>query len=206
MKFELFEESYFIDIDALSLAKELIGHHLVTNIDGVLTSGIIVETEAYLGIEDKASHAFDNRYTQRTAPMFGPGGRAYVYLCYGIHRLFNVVCGPEGTPEAVLIRAIEPNFGADQMKSRRNLKQKKLKSSWTSGPGLLTEALGIGLKHNGMRLFERASEVFIAYNDKIQSDQELTISPRVGIPYAGEWIDKPLRFRMKDSKWTSKAK
>ena len=111
---------------------------------------MIIETEAYAGPEDKASHAYGNRRTKRTEVMFHKGGVAYVYLCYGIHSLFNVVTNQEGTPHAVLIRAIQPEIGIETMLKRRG--KTKLDNTLTNGPGSLAKALGIGLKHNGVKL------------------------------------------------------
>jgi len=207
MDFEAFEESFFKDSDAEVIAKKLIGHFLVTNIGGIITAGMIVETEAYVGPQDKASHAYGNKYTHRTSAMFSKGGRAYVYLCYGIHRLFNVVCGPEGIPMAALIRAVEPIEGLQVMAARKSLKQSTNQIGWTSGPGLLTEALGIGLNHNGEYLCDSNAEVFLARNRSLKvDDSDLIIGPRVGIAYAEEWVDKPLRFQLRSSLWINKAK
>ena len=138
--------------DVLMIAKELLGKVLCTHFDGIFTSGRIVETEAYNGIVDKASHSFGGRRTNRTETMYGEGGIAYVYLCYGIHHLFNVVTNVKDTPHAVLIRALEPVDGIEDMLIRCN--KKKLDFSLTRGPGNVSKALGIGTKHTGQELFE----------------------------------------------------
>ncbi len=126
-------QSFYTGPDVLSIAQALLGKVLVTNIKGVTTSGIIVETEAYAGIADRASHAFGCRRTRRTEIMFAKGGVAYVYLCYGIHHLFNVVTNIEGIPHAVLIRGIEPVDGREAMLQRR--KKQKFNRLISAGPG-----------------------------------------------------------------------
>jgi DNA-3-methyladenine glycosylase len=125
--------------DVLTISKELLGKVIVTRFDGILTSGMIVETEAYRGPEDRASHAWNNRYTARTKTMFEKGGTAYIYRCYGIHHLFNVVTAGEGVPHAVLIRAIAPLDNIEAMLERR--KFERLKPQLTMGPGTLSMAL-----------------------------------------------------------------
>ena len=138
--------------DVVQLSKDLLGRVLVTNIDGKRTAGIITETEAYKGPEDKACHAHLNRFTKRTKIMFEAGGVAYVYLVYGIHHLFNIVTGKQGEPHAILIRAIEPIEGIEIMQERREMEivTKRL----TSGPGILSKALGIDKSHYGLSLLE----------------------------------------------------
>ena len=118
LPFEFYQRS-----NPVLIAKELLGKSLVTQINGIQTSGIIVETEAYKAPQDKASHAYGMRRTARTKTMFEPGGRAYVYLCYGIHHLFNVVSGPLNMPHAILIRAVEPQSGTEKMLLRRKMKK-----------------------------------------------------------------------------------
>ena len=142
-------ESFYNRKDVVKIARELLGKILVTEF-GVRTSGIIVETEAYAGITDKASHAYGGRRTGRTEVMYSPGGTAYVYLCYGIHHLFNVVTNIEGIPHAVLIRAIEPVEGIETMLERRG--KTKLSPSLTAGPGALSQALGISTALTGTSL------------------------------------------------------
>src|SRR6185437_5047411 len=113
----------------------------------VITGGMIIETEAYRAPEDRASHAFGNRRTKRNEVMYHDGGRAYVYLCYGLHALFNVVTNEEGIPHAILIRAIKPEIGVEEMLRRR--KKSKVDKTLASGPGTVSQALGITTKHNG---------------------------------------------------------
>jgi len=138
--------------DVLLISRELLGKVLCTNFHGKLTSGIIVETEAYAGVTDKASHAYGGRRTKRTETMYAKGGSAYVYLCYGIHHLFNIVTNKENIPHAVLIRAIQPLDGIEIMLQRRN--KKKVDQSLTAGPGSLTRALGITVKDSGTLLMD----------------------------------------------------
>ena len=187
----------------IRIAKELLGKSLVTRINDKLTSGIIVETEAYKAPDDKASHAYGMRKTSRTETMFVEGGKAYIYLCYGIHHLFNVVSGPKDVPHAILIRAIEPKLGISTMLKRRSMF--KTEKRLTNGPGILSQALGITRHLNTIDLTKKKSiwieEIGLHYNPK-----QLIASPRVNIGYAEEFIEKPWRFRVKDSEWTSKAK
>src|SRR5580704_17479233 len=143
-------ESYYHSNDVVALSKDLLGKDLFTCINGVITGDYIVETEAYNGVIDKASHAFGNRQTARTKTMFMQGGIAYVYLCYGIHEMFNIVTSVEGQPHAILIRAINPTEGIDTMLHRRNMLVAK--PNITSGPGSVAKALGISRKINTFSL------------------------------------------------------
>lgn len=188
--------------DVELIAKDLLGKYLITNFNDTLTSGMIVETEAYAGITDKASHAYNNRRTQRTEIMYKAGGIAYVYLIYGIYSLFNVVTNVEGIPHAVLIRAIEPVDGIDKMLIRRKMKEEK--KNLTAGPGLLTQALAISTKHSGLSLLEN----FIWVEDRGMgfSNQQIICSPRVGVGYAEEDALLKRRYRLKNNPWSSTAK
>src|SRR3990167_5438906 len=142
--------SFYKNPNVLEIAKNLIGKSLFTSIGGIITGGIIIETEGYAGVCDRASHVYGDRRTKRTEAMYGPGGIAYVYLCYGIHHLINVVTNVEGVAQAVLIRALYPTHGIDTMLQRRG--KKKLDKTLTTGPGALTSALGINLPHYGISL------------------------------------------------------
>ena len=193
--------------DILAISKELLGKVLCTNFNGNLTTGIIVETEAYAGIMDKASHAYGGRRTQRTEVMYAEGGTAYVYLCYGIHHLFNVVTNVEGIPHAVLIRAINPIEGIDIMLQRRKLSKPLPKL--TAGPGILSRALGICTDHSGMSLM--GNKIWIENNHpfnhlKGAEEYDVISSPRVGCQYAGKDANNPWRFRIKGNQWVSPAK
>ncbi len=183
---------YYLQDDVVALARDLIGKELVTCFDGLYTSGIISETEAYKGIEDKASHAYNNKRTARTEIMFGKGGMAYVYLCYGIHSLFNVVTNAEGTPHAILIRGIIPKHGVDIMLKRRN--KKKLDKTLSSGPGTVAMALGIHSSNSGLSLV--GNEIWIRKGIQV-NDREIEITPRIGIDYAEEDALLPYRFLWK---------
>lgn len=194
-------KEYFLNEDVLFLAKDLLGKKLFSNINGHLTGGIIVETEAYQAPEDKASHAFGNKRTPRTEPFYLEGGIAYVYLCYGIHNLFNIVTNKENIPHAILIRAIEPSEGIEIMLERR--RRIKISSDLTAGPGALSVALGINVNHNKEDL--TGNTIWLEDNLKV-IDESIIKGPRVGVAYAGEWASMPWRFKIKDNHWVSKAK
>jgi DNA-3-methyladenine glycosylase len=166
-----------------------LGKLIVSQINGRVTVGRIVETEAYNGVVDKASHAFGNRRTARTEVMYGEGGYAYVYLCYGIHHLFNVVTNVAGIPHAVLVRAIEPVVGKEIMLERSG------RATWSedigSGPGNVSKALGINRVHNGVSL--RGDVIFIADDGRGFDEREMMATPRIGVDYAGE--DAALLYR-----------
>ncbi|MEO7176219.1 MAG: DNA-3-methyladenine glycosylase [Saprospiraceae bacterium] len=197
-------EEYYQSQDVLGIAKSLLGKLMLTRFDGQLTAGIIVETEAYMAPDDKASHAYGNRRTARTETMFSRGGVSYIYLCYGIHHLFNIVTGRQGTAHAVLIRALQPIVGIDWMMERRNLLD--FKPIITKGPGSLTKALGIDRSSNELVLFDPASPIIIADHGITLDEEEIIASPRVGVGYAADWALKPWRFRIKNNLWTSPAK
>lgn len=181
--------------DVVQIARELLGKELVTFIDGELTSGIITETEAYAGIIDRASHAYGGRYTQRTQTMYSEGGICYVYLCYGIHHLFNVVTHSEGTPHAVLIRNIIPRRGLDIQLLRRN--KSKVDKTFSTGPGTMSQALGIITRHNNLSLL--GDTIWIEDAGIIIPDKDVLITPRIGVDYAGEDAKLPYRFVVKDA-------
>ncbi len=180
---------YYIENDTLWLARDLIGKILYCNIDNTgLSAGIISETEAYLGVEDRASHAYNNRRTKRTETMFQEGGLAYVYLCYGIHHLFNIVTNQKEIPHAILIRGIIPVAGIVHMEQRI----KKEYPFSADGPGKLTRALGIKTRHNGTAL---DSKTIWLEDHGIQIPRnEITTGPRIGVDYAGEHAQLPWRF------------
>jgi DNA-3-methyladenine glycosylase len=195
--------NFYSSEDVVSISKALLGKVLCTNIDGAYTSGVIVETEAYHGPEDKASHAFGMRRTARTEPMFGRAGVTYIYLCYGIHHLFIIVTAPTGTPHAILVRAVEPLDGIDIMLRRRGMQT--LQPRLTSGPGSMSAALGLTTALSGQDLQKRNSPVWIE-DGKVLSRSDVIASPRVGVAYAAEWAEKPWRFRIRENRWTSPAK
>ncbi|SIS69649.1 DNA-3-methyladenine glycosylase [Chryseobacterium ureilyticum] len=194
--------SYYSNQDVLFLAKDLLGKVIFTEIDGNITAGIIVETEAYFGIQDKASHAYGGRRTDRTETLYNHGGISYVYLCYGIHHLFNVVTSVENDPHAVLIRAIEPLIGKEIMESRRNMPASK--AAISSGPGSAAKALGIDRTFNQKDL--SGSEIWIENHNTQCSLDKIESGPRVGVAYAGEDALLPWRFWIKGNKYVSKYK
>lgn len=183
----------------MKIARELLGKCLYSNMGGVIASGVIVETEAY-SWKERGCHAFGGKITQRNEVMFRGGGHAYVYLCYGVHNLFNVVTNCEGVADAVLIRAIEPIEGIEEMKIRRG--EFKNPFHLTSGPGKLTKALGIDRSINGKFLVN--SEVWIEDIGKKLNDKHIMASKRIGIDYAGKDAKLPWRFTVAGNKWVSK--
>ena len=200
---EVLGQEFYLSEDVVSLSEQLLGMYLCTDLEGVYTSGKIVETEAYKAPEDKASHAFGNRRTQRTETMFHPGGHAYIYLCYGIHHLFNVVTGPEGSAHAILIRAIEPKYGIDHMLLRRNMS--KVNYRLSNGPGILTKALGLTTSLNGETLL-KTGKVWIEDRNSQINPKDVLRSTRVGVDYAEECASWDWRFRIKGNPWCSPAK
>jgi len=191
---------YYLNQDAVGTAKDLLGKVLFTKIDGEISAGIIVETEAYFGVNDKASHAYGGRRTTRTETMYSKGGVAYVYLCYGMHHLFNVVTSVQDEPHAVLIRAIEPLIGKDLMEQRR--KMPATKSAISSGPGSAAKALGIDRGFNAKDL--TGEEIWIEDHQIQYREEEIVACPRVGIAYAQEHALLPWRFFVKGNKYVSK--
>ena len=190
------DRSFYERDDVVQIAKDLLGMVLVSNVGKVVTAGRIVETEAYCGRGDKACHA-NGKVTPRTEVMYRNGGLAYVYLCYGIHHLMNVVTNRGGQADAVLIRAIEPIEGIDIMRERRNYTKSRL----TSGPGTLTQALGIKTSMTGMDLL--GDQLWIAKSEKPQGFQILT-GTRIGVEYAEEDALRPWRFVIEGNKYVSK--
>ena len=188
--------------NVLAIAEELLGKLLVTCFDREITSARIVETEAYNGITDKASHAYGGRRTGRTEVMFGAGGAAYVYLCYGIHHLFNVVTNTLGTPHAVLIRGAEPVEGKETMMKRMN--KEIFDTSIGRGPGNVSRALGIYKQHTGLSLNE--SKIWIADDGARYPLSSIIKSPRIGVDYAGEDALLHYRFSVKDNPFVSGKK
>lgn len=191
---------YFLNEDAVALAKDMLGKVLYTQIDGETTAGIIVETEAYFGVKDKASHAYGGRRTNRTETMYSKGGVSYVYLCYGMHHLFNVVTSVKDDPHAILIRAIVPLIGIDTMEARRNMPATK--AAISSGPGSAAKALGIDRTFNAKNL--TGNEIWLEDQGIKYQDDEIAATPRVGIAYAQEHAILPWRFFVKGNKYVSK--
>jgi DNA-3-methyladenine glycosylase len=198
------EKDFYLREDVVQISKDLLGKYLFTKINGKITAGIITETEAYAGEIDKASHAYNNRRTSRTEIMFAEGGVSYVYLCYGIHHLFNVVTNFKDQPHAVLIRAIQPVEGLKTILERRKIEPTKenielvlkKKKKIAGGPGTVSQALGINTSLSGQDLTKNV----IWIEDKgIQiKPKEIIAGPRVGVDYAGEDAKLPYRFIVKD--------
>lgn len=184
------------------VAKGLIGKVLITRFNGAVTAARIVETEAYNGVVDKASHAWNGRRTNRTETMYNDGGVSYVYLCYGIHHLFNVVTNEVDVPHAVLIRAAEPILGMDAMLKRTG--KIKLDHTLTRGPGNLSKAMGILINHNALDL--QTNQLCIVDDGyKIKSSQ-IIATTRIGVDYAAEDALLPYRFILKDNPYVSGKK
>jgi DNA-3-methyladenine glycosylase len=196
----ILKKSFYTGTDTLAIAKGLLGKKLVTSIDGNTTAGIICETEAYCGTEDRGCHAFNGRLTDRTRIMYAEGGVSYVYLCYGVHYLFNVVTHVEGQPHAVLIRAIQPVDGLPTMLKRR--KKEQFTPKLAAGPGLVAECLGLTTKHNGISLL---SDTIHITNAKPIPPEQIVASPRVGMNFNGPYKLIPWRFRILHSPFTSPA-
>ena len=196
--------AFYTDKYVTGISRMLLGKILCTTLDGRLTTGMIVETEAYHGPEDKASHAYRGRRTGRTEPMFGDPGVAYIYLCYGIHHLFNIVTGPAGTPHAILVRAVEPVHGIETMMERRGMTFPHPRL--TAGPGSLTVALGLTTALSGTDLLHPQSPVWIEDRGTQIPGKDIIASTRVGVGYAGDWARKPWRFRIRNNPWTSPAR
>ncbi len=185
--------------NVLQVAEELLGKVLVTKWSSIITSGRIVETEAYEGVIDKASHAWGGRRTARNEIMYGAGGVAYVYLCYGIHHLFNVVTHSRDTPHAVLIRALEPVEGIPEMLRRTG--KEKLDNTLTRGPGNVSKALGILTAHSGYSLLSK--ELYIADDGYSFTKKQVQASARIGVDYAGPHALWPYRFYIKGNLFVS---
>ncbi|WP_258099984.1 DNA-3-methyladenine glycosylase [Marinoscillum pacificum] len=198
--YEKLPQSFYLRDDVVQIAKDLLGKYLVTNIGGNTTVGKIVETEAYNGRNDKACHAFHKR-TARTEVMYQSGGRAYVYLCYGIHHLFNIVTNQEGLADAVLIRGIEPVVNVDIMKGRRGAKVPYKKLS--AGPGTLSHAMGITTSFNNTDLL--GEHIWIGRKSN-ESVGEVVTDVRIGVDYAEEDALLPWRFYLEESDFVSVRK
>ena len=181
---------FYLREDVVQVSRDLLGKVLCTKIDSQVTKAIITETEAYAGITDKASHAYGGKRTKRTEPIYAHGGTAYIYLCYGIHHLFNVVTNEAEIPHAVLIRAGVPLDGFNLMRKRR--KRSQLDKTFLAGPGSLAQALGITTDLTGTSLLE--NRIWIEDHNLIVDKEEIVAGPRIGIDYADEDAARPYRF------------
>ncbi len=190
----MLKDSYYLNADVVFVARNLIGKTLCTCINNKLTCGIITETEAYAGVTDKASHAYGNRRTNRTEVMYSQGGVSYVYLCYGIHRLFNIVTNAKNIPHAVLVRAIYPIRCIEEMVRRRGVNPNNYRpDNLCIGPGKVTQALGIDLIHNHVPL--TGKEIWLQDDHVGIKENDILTGPRIGVAYAGEDAQLPYRFR-----------
>jgi DNA-3-methyladenine glycosylase len=188
-------QSFYLREDVTAISRDLLGKVLCTEIGGERTCVVITETEAYAGITDKASHAYGDRRTRRTEPMYGHGGAAYVYLCYGIHHLFNVVTNVAGVPHAVLVRAGRAHSGLPVMLERRG--KPAPDRSLLAGPGSLARALGITTALTGSSLLD--GPIRIEDHGLCVDDARVSVGPRVGIDYAAEDAGRPYRFRLQEN-------
>lgn len=191
-------ETFYSREDTIELSKELIGKFLYTNINGIKTGGMIVETEAYMGVTDSSCHTFNNRKTLKNATMYNNGGVAYMYVCYGIHDMLNIVTGSEGDSQVILIRAIEPKIGIDAMQERRGGAPL---SRLAKGPGSLAKALGLN------RTFDNASllgdTLWIEDQEIEISADDIVASPRIGLGCPEPFFSMPWRFFLKGNKFVS---
>lgn len=186
--------------DVVALARELLGKYIFTSINDEITGGYIVEAEAYNGIIDKAAHSYGGRLTPRTKTMYEQGGVAYVYLCYGIHEMFNIVVSTAGDPRAILIRGVHPTDGLATMQQRRGMAT--IKPTITAGPGSVAKALGINRSLNGVDL--QGDQIWLEDRGLVISDDALAAVPRVGVSYAAEDALLPYRFYVKGDPYVSK--
>ena len=191
--------SFYARKDVVLIAKELIGKIIITNFEGVTTSARIVETEAYMAITDKASHSFGGRRTLRNEHMYAPAGIAYVYICYGLHQMLNIVTNERDVPDAVLIRAVEPIAGIEIMLKRTG--KKKGDKTLTRGPGNVAKALGIFKHHSGSHLL--GDDIYVADVATKIADENIGVSVRIGVDSAGADALLPYRFYIKGNNYVS---
>ena len=191
--------SFYNRKDVVSIARELLGKIVVTNFESKITSGRIVETEAYVALIDKASHSFAGRRTTRNEHMYAAPATAYVYICYGMHQMFNIVTNEKEIPDAVLIRALEPLQGIDIMLQRTG----KLKAdhTLTRGPGNVGKALGISKQHSGLHLLD--DEIYLMSDGFALHKNDVGVSSRIGVEGAGADALLPYRFYIRGNKYVS---
>lgn len=192
--------SFYQGQDVVNIARSLLGKILYTHINGLLCSGIIVETEAYKGPEDLGSHAFNNRRTARNEIMYAAGGVVYMYICYGIHDMLNIVTGTENTSHAILIRAVQPLQGLEYMRQRRGIfdDDKRL----CKGPGALAKAFGLNKLHNGVSL--AGDNIWVEDTTTALPEEHIIATSRVGLNIQGPYKLVPWRFYIKNSPWISR--
>jgi DNA-3-methyladenine glycosylase len=201
LNFQIVERDFYTRADTLRVARELLGKRLVVPAaGGVRVSGRVVETEAYLGVEDRAAHSYGGRRTRRTETMYATGGTAYVFFVYGMHHQFNVVTGPAGLPHAVLVRAVEPEEGVELMRERRRVSKER---ELTSGPGKLCRALGIDLTFDGEDL-TTGRRAWLEETGQTYQPEQIATGPRIGVAYAAEDALKPWRFWVRGNEYVSR--
>lgn len=183
-------KDFYLNENVVDVAKSLLGKYLFTNFNGSICGGYITETEAYAGVDDKASHAYNNRRTARTEIMFKAGGTAYIYLCYGMYSLFNVVSNKENIPHAVLIRGLTATEGLETIAQR--LKITDVSKYKLNGPGKLSKALGIHYSQSGINLY--GSTIWIEDRGLNINEENIKTTKRVGVDYAQEDANLPYRF------------
>ncbi|WP_066439262.1 DNA-3-methyladenine glycosylase [Chryseobacterium sp. CCH4-E10] len=193
---------YYLNHDVIFLAKNLLGKILFTEKNGEITAGVITETEAYLGEDDKASHAYGGKRTLRTEAMYLPGGFCYVYLCYGIHHLLNIVISQKNDPKSILIRSVEPYLGLPVMERRRDMTVSS--KAISSGPGSVCKALGIDMTFNKKSL--TGERIWIEESESSYNAEDIASTPRIGVDYAGEHAQLSLRFYLRNNRFVSKIK
>ncbi|MBC8054678.1 MAG: DNA-3-methyladenine glycosylase [Sphingobacteriaceae bacterium] len=194
-------ESFYQSGDVVTLSAQLLGKHLFTLVEGELTGGVIVETEAYRGPEDMGSHAFNHRRTARNETMYTKGGVVYMYICYGIHDMLNIVTGEEGESHAILIRAIEPTVGLDIMRLRRGFENDDRRLC--KGPGALAKALGLKKIHNGISL--QSNQIWIEDRGDLIAPENIVACPRIGLNIEEPYRSIPWRFYIKGNKYISRS-
>lgn len=193
-------KDFYRRVDTLQIAQELLGKYVFTKFDGALTGGMIVETEAYIGPHDAGSHAFNNRRTPRNNTMYAEGGVTYMYICYGIHDMLNVVTGPAESSHAILIRAIEPTVGLEYMQERRgNVPLKRL----ATGPGALAKALGLKKHHDAYDL--NSEEIWIEDKGVVINKTNIKATGRVGLGCQEPYLSMPWRFIINQNPFVSKG-
>jgi DNA-3-methyladenine glycosylase len=191
--------SFYSRKDVVAIARQLLGKIIVTEIDGLVTSGKIVETEAYVALTDKASHSFGGKRTARNEHMYSAAGTAYMYICYGLHQMMNIVTNDKDVPDAVLIRAIEPLEGIEIMLQRTG--KVKPDKTLTRGPGNVGKALGIFKHHSGQNLLGK--EIYLLDDGYKVTDEMVGISKRIGVESAGADALLPYRFYLKTNQYVS---
>lgn len=197
------KHGFYLSSDVVSVARQLLGKYVVTETDGIVSEGMIVETEAYRAPDDKACHAYGNRYTDRTKTMFEEGGTAYIYTCYGIHPMFNVVTGAAGMAHAILIRAVSLSGPTEHYTNRRRIS--KFSPVLANGPGKLAVALGINKTMDGLKIYLDDSPLRIEDRSVVIDDGDIISSCRVGMSiHTGPSAHRPWRFYIKNNPWVSK--